>query len=115
MQVECAKEHTVQLLAVCFRNSKLPSCCSPAHTITARQIALLANQGGKGQGQSSALCDVKGLPWSPCDAGLLFNASSIKGCSVHAPLEAARDIRLHQGVAEGSWWLIPTMAHCLLS
>lgn len=41
MQFGRVKEHMVQLLAVCFRNSKVPSCCGPAHTITPDKLLSL--------------------------------------------------------------------------
>lgn len=69
-----------QLLAVCFRNSKLPSCCSPAHTITPDKLLSLLIEVARAKVRVQLLLMSRAFP----------RAHVMQGCSLMpAPLRAA--------------------------
>lgn len=70
----------VQLLAVCFRNSKLPSCRSPAHTITPDKLLSLLIKVARAKVRVQLFLMSRAFP----------RARVMQGCSLMpAPLRAA--------------------------
>lgn len=77
----CKGAHTEQLLAVCFRNSSLPSCCCcPAHTITTDKLLSLLIKVARAKVRVQLSLMSRAFP----------GARGMQGCSLMpAPLRAA--------------------------